>query len=122
MSLATSDERPSAPRRSSSSLRRQKPEHLRRDEEPGKQASLSSSSADNSVDDRQPNTEPDADETSSLMSAPGDVDPEDTALKDANRHLHHIDISGTAILKHVEFYQLFILLGSLTGVGLMTIK
>ena len=56
------------------------------------------------------------------MSAPGDVDPEDAALKHANRHLHHIDISGTEVLKHIEFYQLFILLGSLTGVGLMTIK
>lgn len=122
MILATSEERPSGTRRSSSSLRRQKPEHLRPDEDPSKQPSLSSSSGDNSAADRQPNTELDAGESSSLMSVPGDVDPEDDALKHANRHLHHLDISGTAILKHVEFYQLLILLGSLTGVGLMTIK
>ncbi|KAF2101819.1 putative MFS transporter [Rhizodiscina lignyota] len=122
--LATSEEHASGSRRSSNQMRRPKPSHLRQDEELSKQPSSSAldSDADDTTDERPPNTELDADESSSLMSAPGDVDAEEAALKHGNHHLHHLDISGRAILSHVEFYQLFILLGSLTGVGLMTIN
>lgn len=35
---------------------------------------------------------------------------------------HHLDIRGMALLHRVEFWQLFSLLGLLTGIGLMTIK
>ncbi len=34
----------------------------------------------------------------------------------------HVDIRGRALLPIPEFWQQFILLGLLTGVGLMTIK
>lgn len=72
------------------------------------------------------NDEPD--ETSSLMSkssssSPGDVPYQNQAEVSATHHdSHHIDIRGLALLKQVEFYQLWLLLGILTGVGLMTIK
>jgi hypothetical protein len=34
----------------------------------------------------------------------------------------HADVRGWKLLRHIEFYQQFLLLGSLTGIGLMTIK
>lgn len=64
------------------------------------------------------------DETSSLISSsPGDVPYNDDGAKVAVHHgSHHLDIRGFALLKHTEFYQLWLLLGILCGVGLMTIK
>ncbi len=42
---------------------------------------------------------------------------------DNQRHsAHSLDVRGTAVLKKLEFWQLFVLLGTLGGVGLMTIK
>ncbi|KAL9000386.1 MAG: hypothetical protein Q9169_000903 [Polycauliona sp. 2 TL-2023] len=70
----------------------------------------------------------DPDETSSLVSkssssSPGDVPYEDSVIEPAVYHdSHHVDIRGFALLKQMEFYQLWVLLGILTGVGLMTIK
>jgi len=63
------------------------------------------------------------DETSSLISSPtsstpGDV-PEEAVIKD---HAHRVDIRGFKMLPLIEFWQLFSLMGILTGVGLMTIK
>ena len=63
------------------------------------------------------------DETSSLMSkssssTPGDVSVE-SSVKD---HAHRVDIRGLKMLPLVEFWQLFALMGILTGIGLMTIK
>ena len=63
------------------------------------------------------------DETSSLMSkstssSPGDA-PEENSVKD---HAHRVDIRGLKMLPLVEFWQLFALMGILTGIGLMTIK
>ena len=62
-------------------------------------------------------------ETSSLMSkststSPGD-DVEESNVKD---HSHRIDIRGLKMLPMIEFWQLFMLMGILTGTGLMTIK
>jgi hypothetical protein len=65
------------------------------------------------------NTE--ADETSSLLSndsAPGDV----SLLEEGHLHSHGADITGLALLPTLDFWLLFILLGILTGVGLMTIN
>lgn len=68
------------------------------------------------------------DETSSLVSkststTPGDVPYRpDRSQPVPENDLHHVDIRGLAVLKQVEFYQLWLLLGILTGVGLMTIK
>jgi hypothetical protein len=63
------------------------------------------------------------DETSSLMSkstssSPGDA-PEENSVKD---HAHRVDIRGIKMLPLIEFWQLFALMGILTGIGLMTIK
>lgn len=59
----------------------------------------------------------DVDETSSLVSCPGDI-PDDKA----SHHSHKSDITGFALLKNGAFWKLFIMLGLLCGVGLMTIK
>lgn len=68
-------------------------------------------------------TSTDTDETSSLMSkstssSSGDL-PEETIVKD---HAHRVDIRGIKMLPLVEFWQLFALMGILTGIGLMTIN
>jgi hypothetical protein len=68
----------------------------------------------------------DVDETSSLMSRsssasslPGDVLV--TSSVDMDRS-HRVDIRGMKILKNLEFWQLFSIMGILSGIGLMTIK
>ena len=69
----------------------------------------------------------DADESSSLMSKPSSSasgeNLEDLAKNDASSNdPHRLDIRGLALLPRVEFWQLFLLLGLLTGIGLMSIK
>lgn len=70
----------------------------------------------------------DSDETSSLISkssssSPGDVpSPRKNTEADSDRDSHHLDIRTIGMLRHVEFYQIWLLLGLLTGIGLMTIK
>ena len=65
----------------------------------------------------------DSEESSSLLSAPGDiVEPEDDAKSQTSQRSHWLDVTGLALLYQIEFWQLWILLGLLTGVGLMTIK
>ena len=67
-------------------------------------------------------------ETSSLLSKssgsyPGDVTYEEDEAKGATEHdSHNVDIRGLALLSHMRFYLLWLLLGLLTGIGLMTIK
>jgi len=68
----------------------------------------------------------DSDETSSLMSKT-DVRPsfdtlDDDFLGDVAVEAHHPDIRGLAMLKYVEFWQLFMTMALLSGIGLMTIK
>jgi hypothetical protein len=61
-------------------------------------------------------------ETSSLLSAPGDIVEDDDATSKKSAHSHCADVTGLALLYKPDFWQLWILLGLLTGVGLMTIK
>ena len=65
-------------------------------------------------------------ETSSLLSkssGPGDVPYQDgNAVPETNRDSHHADIRGLALLSRMKFYQLWLMMGLLTGIGLMTIK
>ena len=67
-------------------------------------------------------------ETSSLLSkssgsCPGDVPYSEDEAKIAKDHdSHDLDIRGLALLSHMKFYLLWLLLGLLTGLGLMTIK
>ena len=63
------------------------------------------------------------DETSSLMSRsstsiPGDISEENT-VKD---HAHRVDIRGVQLLCQLEFWQQFVMMAALAGIGLMTIK
>ncbi|KAK6219578.1 major facilitator superfamily transporter [Colletotrichum tabaci] len=63
------------------------------------------------------------DETSSLVSSsssmPGDVFVQSSVDLDRS---HRVDIRGWALLCEVDFWQLFIIMGILTGIGLMTIN
>jgi hypothetical protein len=56
------------------------------------------------------------------MSGPGDILPGDDAASIKTNRSHCLDVTGLALLYKVEFWQLWILMGLLTGVGLMTIK
>lgn len=69
----------------------------------------------------------DANETSSLLSklssSPGDIPfGKNDGNAEINHNSHHLDIRGLAMLPTIQFWQLFLLLGILTGIGLMTIK
>lgn len=66
-------------------------------------------------------------ENSSLISKSTIDDAEDLESSkhshtDRNHEPPHLDIRGFALLPHAEFWQLFSMLGILTGIGLMTIK
>lgn len=69
-----------------------------------------------------------AEETSSLLSkssgsGPGDIPYQEPTAKNKTDHdSHHVDIRGLALLSKMKFYQLWSMMGLLTGVGLMTIK
>jgi len=69
----------------------------------------------------------DTDETSSLMSKStvslhDEVEDSGAEVGKAAHDQHRLDIRGLALLPRPEFWQLFTLLGLLTGIGLMTIK
>lgn len=70
----------------------------------------------------------DADETSSLISkdsasVPGDIpSPGDQLKSDKGPDIPQPDVRGLVLLRKIEFYQLFFILGLFTGFGLMTIK
>ncbi|KAI9880115.1 MAG: hypothetical protein M1830_005360 [Pleopsidium flavum] len=70
----------------------------------------------------------DTDENSSLMSKSSAPDLEDAPYREdgakcgATHDSHRLDIRGMALLPKVEFWQLFAMLGLLTGIGLMTIN
>lgn len=65
----------------------------------------------------------DVDETSSLVSRasslPGDVLVQNSVDMDRS---HRVDIRGWRLLRNVDFWQLFSIMGILAGIGLMTIK
>ncbi|KAF2818826.1 MFS general substrate transporter [Ophiobolus disseminans] len=61
-------------------------------------------------------------ETSSLLSAPGDIVDDDDAASTKTCHSHCIDVTGLALLYKPDFWQIWIVLGLLSGVGLMTIN
>ena len=67
-------------------------------------------------------------DTSSLLSkssgsCPGDISyREDDAINVIDHDSHYVDIRGMAMLLHMRFYLLWLLLGLLTGIGVMTIK
>ncbi|CAA9960507.1 MFS transporter [Pyrenophora teres f. maculata] len=61
-------------------------------------------------------------ETSSLISSlPGDIIDNDDATSKKSAH-SCTDITGLALLNKAEFWQIWVLMGLLTGIGLMTIN
>ncbi|KAJ5702140.1 hypothetical protein N7488_009688 [Penicillium malachiteum] len=66
------------------------------------------------------------DETSSLVSKPDGRPSFDTLdddfLDDIAVEAHHVDIRGLSMLKYAEFWQLFLTMALLSGIGLMTIN
>jgi hypothetical protein len=76
------------------------------------------------LDGGAPHEEPEPDETSSLMSRTssslaGDVLVQNSVDLDRS---HRVDIRGWRLLRNVDFWQLFTIMGILAGIGLMTIK
>ncbi|KAL4780371.1 major facilitator superfamily domain-containing protein [Aspergillus varians] len=80
-----------------------------------------------------PGTAPEFDELSSLVSkTPSrtsqdffherDAEEDDDGLSDVTPDSHQPDIRGLAMLKKVEFWQLFLTMALLSGIGLMTIN
>lgn len=75
-------------------------------------------------------TEASSSETASLLSdessVPGDIIDNKPHEHDPEGHAHshngRPDISGFSLLRYTEFYSLWIMLGILTGIGLMTIN
>ncbi|KAI9731152.1 MAG: hypothetical protein M1834_005345 [Cirrosporium novae-zelandiae] len=72
--------------------------------------------------------EADASERSSLMSRPSTPhsvdlgDPGDDNKSHYSAHSHHLDIRGLSLIRKAQFWQLFCMMGLLTGIGLMTIN
>ncbi|OOO14949.1 Nodulin-like [Aspergillus oryzae] len=82
-----------------------------------------------SINSHSANHNPDLDETSSLVSKStprqsreDDHEEEDDALLDVGVGSPHSDIRGLAMLPKVEFWQLFLTMALLSGIGLMTIN
>ncbi|KAI9693234.1 MAG: hypothetical protein M1822_005230 [Bathelium mastoideum] len=67
----------------------------------------------------------DDDEMSSLLSSssgPGDIAARQDLSKKQNLSSHHADITGLALFSQFKFWQLFLMMALLAGVGLMTIN
>ncbi|KAI1612828.1 major facilitator superfamily domain-containing protein [Exophiala viscosa] len=97
-------------------------------EEPGAPRHTHKTPSSASTETPDPEDGPDpGDEQSSLLSRSSGDDVEDLAsskhtLSDRNHESPHLDIRGFALLPLPEFWQLFSMLGLLTGIGLMTIN
>lgn len=70
------------------------------------------------------NNDLDGNEHSSLLSSTSGEDVEVSKQIEPNRNHEspHLDVRGLALLPHPEFWQLFCMMGLMTGIGLMTIK
>ena len=78
----------------------------------------------NSTEDPTKSDDEDEQEDTSLLSATPTEDLESTkhAEVDRNHESNHLDVRGFALLPLPEFWQLFWMLGLMTGIGLMTIN
>ena len=61
-------------------------------------------------------------EDSSHAAVDTSGDEDDSHSADDAHGSVYADLRGWALLRVIEFYQLFIIIGVLTGIGLMTIK
>ncbi|GAB7354640.1 hypothetical protein MBLNU459_g5074t1 [Dothideomycetes sp. NU459] len=98
--------RPPFARKNSNPLQRTSSRHSRHSSKHGAQGEVGTADAE-------------IDETSSLISScPGDIPDKHDPARDS----HRPEITGWALLRSGAFWKLFILLGLLCGVGLMTIN
>ncbi|KIW58603.1 hypothetical protein, variant 2 [Exophiala xenobiotica] len=97
-------------------------------EEPGAPPNMHKIPSSTSTESQDPEPTPDSgDEHSSLISKSSidgaeDLENSKHLASDRNRESPHLDIRGFALLPLPEFWQLFSMLGLLTGIGLMTIN
>ncbi|KAJ9154900.1 MFS general substrate transporter [Pleurostoma richardsiae] len=100
-----------------SSALAQEVEAAQKPREGGSHPSAAASVVPSAVDDA------DTDETSSLMSRssslPGEVLVQSSVDLDRS---HRVDIRGWLLLRNIEFWELFLIMGILAGIGLMTIN
>ena len=122
---------PNHERRESNPLNRSKSKdsHHGANCQPGEPGTLPDSVQNSSSHNGRSETDlKDPDETSSLISKssssfPGDIPSRENDAKAATgQNSRQLDIRTVAMLPYVEFWQLWLLLGLLTGIGLMTIK
>ncbi|KIW14121.1 hypothetical protein PV08_06902 [Exophiala spinifera] len=94
-------------------------------EQPGAAHPTKNTPSSSSTISHKPETTPGSgDEHSSLLSSSDADDVESSSHPDSDRNHEspHLDIRGFALLPLPEFWQLFSMLGLLTGIGLMTIN
>lgn len=101
--------------------------HRRRSSDTNEDSALSSQQL--VQNDYEPYDDPDTNnergnEHSSLLSSPSveDIEATKRVEPDRNHESPHLDVRGFALLPHLEFWQLFCMMGLMTGIGLMTIK
>ena len=96
-----------------------------RDENTSRNGDFPKGLVENPKSSEMPSTET---EISSLISKSSSSIPGDDSVRDKDgrnndeHNSRYVDIRGFALLPTIEFWQLFLMLGLLTGVGLMTIK
>ena len=98
-------------------------------QDPNNAARHSSSSSDNEpdkialVDEGESNPRGRGPEESSSLLSSSDLESRDKHQRSDEHHGHGLlDIRGFSLLPRLDFWQQFILMGLLTGIGLMTIK
>lgn len=117
------------PQRDNQALHRTSPHH-HSSEEPGAQNDHYRQTPKSHSTSSRPQIipEPPSTENSSLLSRSsseedlGDLENSKHSESDHSYDSPHLDIRGFALLPLAEFWQLFCMLGLLTGIGLMTIK
>ncbi|KAF2430097.1 MFS transporter-like protein [Tothia fuscella] len=117
--LSTSEDRPAQSRRDSSQLSNSQTWRNKLRASKAQDETATEELSGSAVQDAN------SDETSSLLSdGPGDIGSEDGNPKHTSHHhhSHRADISGFSLLKKPEFYSIWVMLGILSGIGLMTIN
>ena len=85
-------------------------------------ANSSQSSLDNEYANLEPPSPSKTDHDDNLGSPDGLDDENGTKSENAAHDSLHLDVRGISMAKHLSFYEVYFLIGALTGIGLMTIK
>ena len=92
------------------------------EEPPSRKHDTPHEGADTTIDQRNNNEHSSLLSSSSSSSSGEDLGTSKHAESDRNHEAPHLDIRGFALLPHPEFWQLFCMMGVMTGIGLMTIN